>query len=170
MRRPDWLSITLITATALSLTYWLWSRTGEIILDFGNELYTAWQLSQGKTLYRDVAYLYGPLSPTLNAAVMRFFGPSLATILIANLIILILTTALLYRLLTFMASSLAATTATIFFLCIFALSAPTRLTNYNFLTPYAHQITHGFLLCLAAIWCVDWFYRRRSRLRGYAQN
>ena len=93
---------------------------------------------------------------------MRFFGPSLATILIANLIILILTTALLYRLLTFMASSLAATTATIFFLCIFALSAPTRLTNYNFLTPYAHQITHGFLLCLAAIWCVDWFYRRRS--------
>ncbi len=90
---------------------------------------------------------------------MRFFGPSLATILFTNLLILLLTTALLYRLLSIMASSFAATTATIFFLCIFALSAPTRLTNYNFLTPYAHQITHGFLLCLAAIWCVDWFFR-----------
>jgi hypothetical protein len=162
MRRPAWLPLTLILATTLSLTYWLWSRTGEIILDFGNELYTAWQLSQGKVLYRDVACLYGPLSPTLNAAVMRIFGPSLNTILTANLIILILTTLMLHQLLRIMSSALAAATGTIFFLCIFALSAPTRLTNYNFLTPYAHQITHGFLLCLAAIWCIDWFYRTRS--------
>ncbi|MGD0464861.1 MAG: glycosyltransferase family 39 protein [Tepidisphaeraceae bacterium] len=162
MRPAAWLPPTLILTTALSLSYWIWGHTGEILLDFGNELYTAWQLSQGKTLYRDVACLYGPLSPTLNAAIMRLFGPGLTTILIANLIILILTTALLYRLLCIMASSLAATTAAIFFLCIFALGAPTRLTNYNFLTPYAHQITHGFLLCLAVVWCIDWFYRRRS--------
>jgi 4-amino-4-deoxy-L-arabinose transferase-like glycosyltransferase len=162
MRPPAWLPPTLIATTGLSLAYWLWAHTGEILLDFGNELYVAWQLSQGKTLYRDIAYLFGPLSPTINATVMRLFGPGLTTILIANFIILILTTALLYRLLGIMASSLAATTATIFFLCIFALSAPTRLTNYNFLTPYAHPITHGFLLCLAAFWCVDWFYRRGS--------
>ncbi|MGD0540509.1 MAG: hypothetical protein ABSB33_03215, partial [Tepidisphaeraceae bacterium] len=143
MRPPAWLPPTLIATTGLSLAYWLWAHTGEILLDFGNELYVAWQLSQGKTLYRDIAYLFGPLSPTINATVMRLFGPGLTTILIANFIILILTTALLYRLLGIMASSLAATTATIFFLCIFALSAPTRLTNYNFLTPYAHPITHG---------------------------
>jgi hypothetical protein len=162
MRHPRWLPPALIATTLLSLTYWLWSRTGEILLDFGNELYIAWQLSQGKTLYRDIACLYGPLSPTINAAIMRLFGPSLSTLLITNLIILILTTALLYRLLSIMTTSLAATTATIFFLCMFALSAPTRLTNYNFLTPYAHQITHGFLLCLATLCCIDWYYRRRT--------
>jgi hypothetical protein len=160
MRHPRWLPPALTATTLLSLTYWLWSRTGEILLDFGNELYIAWQLSQGKTLYRDIACLYGPLSPTINAAIMRLFGPSLSTLLITNLIILILATALLYRLLSIMASPLAATTATIVFLCMFALSAPTRLTNYNFLTPYAHQITHGLLLCLATLCCIDWFYRR----------
>jgi hypothetical protein len=162
MRHSRWLPPALIATTLLSLTYWLWSHTGEILLDFGNELYTAWQLSQGKTLYRDIACLYGPLSPTINAAIIRLFGPNLNTLLVTNLFILILTTALLYRLLSIMTTSLAATTATIFFLCMFALSAPTRLTNYNFLTPYAHQITHGFLLCIATLCCIDWYYRRRT--------
>lgn len=163
MRSRAWLPPVLIAAIGASLCYWIWSRTGEILLDFGNELYTAWQLSQGKLLYRDIAYPYGPLSPTINATVMRLFGPSLTTILTANLFVLILTTAVLYRLLRIIAGAFTATTATIFFLCIFALSAPTRLTNYNFLTPYSHPIIHGFLLCLGAISCLDWFYRRRSR-------
>ncbi|HEX4054994.1 MAG TPA: glycosyltransferase family 39 protein [Tepidisphaeraceae bacterium] len=163
MRSRAYFPPILIFAVGASLCYWLWSRTGEILLDFGNELYTAWQLSQGKVLYRDIAYPYGPLSPTINATVMRVFGPSLTTILTANLFVLILTTALLYRLLRIIAGPFTATVATICFLCIFALSTPTRLTNYNFLTPYSHPIIHGFLLCLGTIACLDWFYRRRSQ-------
>ena len=157
-------SAALITAVGGSLAWWIWGRTGEILLDFGGQLYIAWQISSGKVLYRDVASVYGPLSPCLNAALMKIFGPSLNVVLTANLIVLSVTISVLYFLLRNMSGALAATGAVICFLCIFALSAPTKLTNYNFLTPYAHEMTHGFLLCLAAIACIEWFFRKQTVL------
>lgn len=145
-----------------ALSFWLWGRTGELLIDFGNELYVSWQLSTGRVLYRDVQSIYGPLSPNFNALMMRLFGPGLATILFANLLVLIAVVVLLYPLLRAISSAWTAFSATIFFLVVFALSAPIPMANYNFLTPYTHAITHGFLLCLGAIWCVDWFFRRGS--------
>ena len=46
---------------------WTWRKWPDVLPDFGRELYAAWQLSAGKTLYTDVAYFKGPLSPFLNA-------------------------------------------------------------------------------------------------------
>jgi hypothetical protein len=157
-----WLPPILISAVAAALCCSIWGKTGEILLDFGNDLYTAWQVSQGKVLFRDVACIYGPLSPNINALVMRVAGPQLNAILGANLVILILTTGLVYWLLRVISPTLAALPATIFFLCVFALNSPTKITNYNFLTPYSHQITHGFALTLGVIACLDRFQRRRS--------
>jgi len=161
-------STLLIAAVAGSLACWIWGHTGEILLDFGGQLYIAWQVSIGKVLYRDVSSVYGPLSPCLNAIVMKLFGPSLNVILTANLIILGFITAILYFLLRAMSSTFSTTVATIFFLSVFALSAPTRLANYNFLTPYAHEMTHGFLLCLAAIACIEWFSHKQTLLPVFA--
>jgi hypothetical protein len=157
-----WLHWVVIIVFGASLCFQIWGRTGEIILDFGNELYVSWQLSVGKVLFRDVAYLYGPLSPTVNAAVMKLLGPGLDSILYANLLVLCLTTALLHWLLRSMAGLWTALIGTLFFLGVFALAATARITNYNFLTPYAHGATHGFLLCLGMIACVDLFHRRGS--------
>jgi hypothetical protein len=47
--------------------WWTWRKWPDVLPDFGRELYAAWQLSAGKTLYTDVAYFKGPLSPYLNA-------------------------------------------------------------------------------------------------------
>ena len=141
---------------------WLWRRTGELLVDFGNELYVAWQLSQGRVLYRDVAYVYGPLPPYLNAFLMRLFGPRLEVILLANAAVLAIVVVLLYRVLRNIAGTLPALTATSLFLIYFAFSCAARITNYNFLTPYSHAMTQGFALCLGIVFCLDRFARSGS--------
>jgi hypothetical protein len=160
--REIWLPIFLTTSVGVFLTCSIWAKTGDILGDFGNEQYVAWQISQGKILFRDVAYLYGPLSPDFNGLIAHLAGNQLDVILTANLVVLILTTALLYRLLRVISGMIAALTATIFFLFIFALNCPTKITNYDFLTPYSHSITHGFLLTLGVIACLYRFRRTRS--------
>jgi len=70
-----WLPAALISAVGVLLCYSIWGKTGDIIGDFGNDRYIVWQVCQGKLLYRDIACVYGPLSPTFNALVMRIAGP-----------------------------------------------------------------------------------------------
>ena len=43
------------------LTVWSWLKWPDPLIDFGRELYTPWQLSSGKVLYRDVKrHVVGP--------------------------------------------------------------------------------------------------------------
>jgi hypothetical protein len=122
--------------------------------DFGDELYFDWQVSRGQVIGRDLVYTFGPLSLWFNAVLMRLVSPSVNVILIANLLILILIALLLYRLLLEAFGELAAFAGMAFFLGVFAFGSGTYAYNYNFLTPYSHGATHGFLFCLAAIHCI----------------
>src|SRR6267143_268124 len=54
-----------------------WQRWGNPLVDSGRELNVPLRLAHGEILYSDVGYLYGPLSPYLNALLYRFFHPSL---------------------------------------------------------------------------------------------
>jgi 4-amino-4-deoxy-L-arabinose transferase-like glycosyltransferase len=145
----------------LAISIW---RNADLTGDFGDELYFAWQLSRGRVFGRDLVYTLGPLSPWINALWMKLFGPSLNVILAANLAVLILVAALLYRLLLEAFDEVAAAAAVAFFLPVFALGSATYGFSYNFLTPYSHSITHGLLICLAMIHCLLAFHRG-GRLR-----
>src|SRR5436190_23730318 len=73
---PKWLDpLAIGCAMAIMLT-WSWGSWPDPLIDFGRELYTPWQLSQGKVLYRDVASFYGPLSPYVNVVWFKLFGVS----------------------------------------------------------------------------------------------
>lgn len=160
-RKLQWIEWLLLLGLGAALCTWEWGRVGDIYGDFGGELCEFWQVSLGRVLYRDVAYQFGPLSVYFNALWMRLLGPRPATVLAANLLVLFLTVVLLYRLLRVMASPGCAWVATMFFLPMFAFSSITSITNYNFLTPYKHGLTHGLLLCLAMIECLRQFHHRR---------
>src|SRR5207249_5471400 len=43
-------------------------------VDSGREIYVAAAVAQGKMLYRDVWYLYGPGAPYFNGLLFRIFG------------------------------------------------------------------------------------------------
>ena len=64
----------LHAATFAGLLAWSWRKWPDPLVDFGRELYVPWQITEGQVLFRDVASLFGPLSPYLNALWFRLFG------------------------------------------------------------------------------------------------
>jgi hypothetical protein len=51
-----------------------WATWGDLTIDCGREMYVPAVLSEGKMLYRDVWYLYGPAGPYVNSFLFRLFG------------------------------------------------------------------------------------------------
>src|SRR5207253_6277955 len=75
-----------------------WRKWPDPLIDFGQQLYNAWQLSNGAVLYRDVSCLYGPLSQYFNAAIFWMFGPGLIVLALANVAIFVAISTSIYLL------------------------------------------------------------------------
>ena len=151
-----------ITATFLVLTVWTWRKWPDILVDFGRELYVPWQLTTGKTLYSDLAYFNGPFSPYLNALWFSVFGVSFTTIIFCNLAILAFTTGMIYRMFSAACDRLTGTACCVVFLCVFGFGQLTETGNYNFVSPYSHELTHGIALSTGMILCL-WSYSLKPR-------
>jgi hypothetical protein len=140
-----------ITAAIIAMLTWTWRTWPDPLVDYGRELYIAWQLSLGKVLFRDVAYYDGPLAPYSNALLIKIFGASLVPILIANFLIFVATLFLLYKLVERISGRFAATTGTVVVVAICGFGRMTVCGNYNWMAPYSHQLTYGFFLSLACL-------------------
>src|SRR5437773_9136736 len=92
------IGLTLVAIAMIAMLIFTWRCWPDPIADFGRELYVPWQLAQGKSLYRDIAYFNGPLSPYFNSLLFRVFGASLMTLAWANIAILTVTVMMLHRL------------------------------------------------------------------------
>jgi hypothetical protein len=134
------------------MLWWTWATWPDPWVDFGRELYTPWVLSRGKVLYRDIAWFNGPLSAYVNAAWFRIAGVSLRSLVLLNLAILIGLASLIFVLFEAMATRLAALAVTAIFLIVFAFGEYADVGNYNYLTPYSHELVHGVVLSLLALW------------------
>ena len=137
----------LVCATIFFVTT-SWRKWSDPLIDFGEQLYSAWQLSQGAVLYRDVDLPYGPLSQYFNAVIFRVFGPGLIVLAIANLVVFAGICASIYALFRQSWGTLAAWSSTLIFISVFGFSYFVDLGNYNYAAPYAHETTHGMLICL----------------------
>lgn len=146
-----WVAGGTLVAAAAALLWTSWRRWPHFLVDFGRELYVPWRLSEGDMLYADLAYFNGPLSPHLNSAAFRLFGPGLTTLVLLNLAILLTVLVLIYMLLVRLGGHLAATIGGLFFLVVFALGDLAGIGNYNFVAPYSHEMTHGTLLSMAVL-------------------
>ena len=60
--------------------YATWATWGWLTADCGREMYVPLVLSEGKTLYKDIWYLYGPAAPYFNSYLYRLFGVHLNTL------------------------------------------------------------------------------------------
>jgi len=155
-------AFTLAIATGALL--WLsWRKWNHFLIDIGRELYTPWQLAEGKTLFADVSYFNGPLSPYLNALAFRLFGTGLTTLFAVNLVVMLAVLALLYFVLLRLEGRWTATVGGLFFLVVFSLADLTGLGNYNFIAPYSHEMTHGILLSVGLLATLLGFLERNER-------
>jgi hypothetical protein len=66
--------LVLLWAVKLFTTWGAW---GNLTIDSGHEMYVPLMLAQGKVLYRDVWFMYGPAAPYFNSILFRLFGSQL---------------------------------------------------------------------------------------------
>ncbi len=146
-----WAGLAGLWGLQLLLLLVTWGRWPDLIIDFGRELYVPWQMSEGRVLYRDLAYFNGPLSPLCHAALFRCFGADFRVLVATNSLVLAGVVALLYFNLTRLFSLRTSLATLCVFLLLFAYGHTYGIGNFNFLSPYSHEMTHGFALCLAAL-------------------
>src|SRR4030095_8675686 len=146
-----WAGPITIALAGIAMTVWTWQTWADVLVDFGREVYVPWQLTEGKVLYRDIAYFNGPLSPYLNSIWFRLFGTSILTLAICNLVILTALVCLMYVTLTQVTGRLGAAAACLLLLVVFSFGQLLHIGNFNFVCPYAHEMTHGIVFSVTAI-------------------
>jgi len=135
------LSASFVVGLAIS-----WERWGNPLVDCGREMNQPLRLLRGEMLYSDVRHIYGPLSPYLNAALYRIFGPSLNVLYADGIVSAILILALVYwlaRQVMGRAPS-AAATLSVMWLCAFKQAG-------NYILPYSYSALHGCAFGLASL-------------------
>jgi len=146
-----------------------WRRSGDAIVDFPRQAYTAWRLAEGDLLYRDVSCVYGPWPHMVETIGFQIFGPGLDVIFALNLAVAALCTGLYFACLSAGSDRVAALAGTSAFLVIsvFSQAGPlSHFTNYNFVTPYCSQVTWGFLGLLLIIWGLPHLSPKRLGVAG----
>ena len=159
----QWAGPGLIAVVFLALTIWSWRKWPDLLVDFGQQLYVPWQLAEGKYLYKDIAFLHGPFSQHLNALWFRIFGVSLSVLIFINLAVLAGLTALIYRIIRLFGDRLTATTVCLTFLSVFGFSQYVGIGNYNYVTPYNQEATHGVALTAAMVLLLSRYLTRGGR-------
>ncbi|HWR96979.1 MAG TPA: hypothetical protein VN317_01010 [Candidatus Methanoperedens sp.] len=151
----------------VALFCWTWRKWPDPQIDFGQQLYLGWQLSSGKLLQQDIFWPFGPFSQYVLAGWFRVAGVSVMSLVWFNVLVLTAIVAMVYRLVLAMADRTAATAAGLVFVGVFAFGQYAVISNYNYLTPYAEDATHGMAISLAALLLV-WRYGRTGGRRCVA--
>jgi len=156
-----WAGPLTVAATFAALLLWSFGRWTDPQVDFGRELYVPWQLAQGAVLYRDIGAIYGPLSQYVNAAWFAAFGPGLWVLIVLNAMVFAALLILLYRLAVHVAGRVSATVSCLLVVSLSGFGQYDSTANFNFMTPYAHEATHGLLLAFAGLACLRAFLARQ---------
>jgi hypothetical protein len=72
-----YVALLLLTALWAVQVFATWAAWGNLTIDSGHEMYIPALLAQGKVLYRDVWFPYGPAAPYFNSYLFRMFGVNL---------------------------------------------------------------------------------------------
>lgn len=124
-----------------------WHKWGSLTIDCGREMYIPAALSQGKRLYFDLWYPYGPLVPYWNAALFRVFGIHLSVLYTSGIAIVAVITLTLYSLSRiFLPVWLSFTAAFVFLVQAFQLSI------FNYALPYSYPAAYGAMFSTALLW------------------
>jgi 4-amino-4-deoxy-L-arabinose transferase-like glycosyltransferase len=138
--------VVLIAASFIFALAVSWQRWGNPLVDCGREMNQPLRLANGEMLYSEVRHIYGPLSPYVNAALYRVFGPSLNVLYADGVFTAIIILALVYWLSRQLMGRMPATAATlsVMWLCAFKQAG-------NYILPYSYGALHGCALGLATL-------------------
>jgi hypothetical protein len=142
-----WLALAVIVAIWAARVYTTWETWGSLTIDCGREMYVPAVLAQGKTLYRDVWYMYGPVAPYLNSLLYRLFGIRLEVLYWAGSLSALASAMLLFLVGKRMSSRLAGFTA-----AIVVLLQSFHAWHFSFPLPYSFASVYGALIACLFLW------------------
>jgi len=151
-----------IVCSGIAMCKISWLKWPDLIIDFGRQAYIPWRLSEGDILYRDIWYIYGPISSYLHAFLFYIFEPQLIVIFIFNIAITCLLAFVIYRLFHFIGTPLSATVCTLAFIILFAFAQNIMIGSHNFISSYIYDLTHGIILSFLAVHQFMKFARTRD--------
>ena len=146
----NWKTLSGLAALVVIWAAWFygtWETWGWLTSDSGREIYVPAALSQGKTLYRDIWYLYGPLAPYLNSFLFRIFGIHLNVLYWAGSLAALGCAILLYSAGMRMSSALAGWTA-----AAVVLTQSFHHSLFSFPLPYSFASAYGCLTACLFLW------------------
>jgi hypothetical protein len=135
----------LLTLIALcSLT---WRKWGYLPIDSGREMYVPAAIREGRRLYFDLQYPYGPLIPYWHAALFRLFGIHLGVLIGAGFSVAGITTLLLYSI------SRVFLPVWLSFAAVFAfLLQAFQVDLFNYILPYSYPAAYGSMFSVLLVW------------------
>jgi hypothetical protein len=169
-RKDGFFAGAVIGAIFAMLAFKTWLKWPDLLVDFGAQIYMPWQISTGAVLYRDVNYLAGgPLSQYYHGLLFKIFGVSFLTLVLSNLVVVVLLTAVIYLCFYRWANQLIAITACVSVLVVFAFPEYTMEGIFNYITPYSAEVVHGLALSVLAVALLArWFETENPQVAGAA--
>ena len=156
----------IIAAFAHNLFY-SWLKWGDVLVDCGRELDVAQQLSEGRRLYVDMRYWFGPLAPWIDGMLFGIFGAHTGVLMASGIVCAAVTCIILYRLTRQFASRTCATCVAVLFLYACAFAHLVKNGIFNFVLPYGQCATYGILVCLLSVFFLI-RYLKKERRRDFA--
>jgi len=148
----NWKTLGGLAALVVIWAAWMygtWENWGWLTADCGREMYVPTVLSEGKTLYRDIWYLYGPLGPYWNSFLFKIFGVHLSVLYWAGSLSALGSALLLYFAGMRMSSALAGWTA-----AALMLTQSFHHSLFSFPLPYSFAAVYGCLTACLFLWFV----------------
>jgi hypothetical protein len=148
----NWKTLGGLAALVVIWVAWMygtWGTWGWLTADSGREMYVPTVLSEGKTLYRDIWYLYGPLAPYWNSFLFRIFGVHLSVLYWAGSLSALGSAILLYLSGMRMSSALAGWTAG-----AVVLTQSFQHSLFSFPLPYSFASVYGCLTACVFLWFI----------------
>jgi len=127
--------------------YGTWAHWGNLTADCGREMYVPTVLSEGKTLYRDVWFNFGPAAPYFNSVLFRIFGIHLNVLYWAGSLATLGSAIFLYLAGMELSSCLAGWTAAAVLLC-----ESFHPSVFSFPLPYSFASVYGCLVTCLFLW------------------
>lgn len=149
-RTRNWLPWVWLAVVYLLLVAVSWKRWVNPIVDCGREMYLPWQIAEGKMLYRDLFFMYGPLVPYWHALLFKVLGVHLNVLYAVGLTLVALQAGLIFVIARRLLSTTFALLAPMLFMTQFAF----RPTLGNLVFPYSFNAEYASVLNLIALWLV----------------
>lgn len=158
-----WGAILTVGASLAFLLHLSWLRWGDLIIDSGRELYVPAALAQGKVLYRDIFYIYGPFSPYFNALLYLLGGVHVRTAALGGFAALLIIGGFVYGLSRIYLGRWLSLFTLLSFLALFPFGHYSTAPIFNYLIPYSYPAVHVLLFSLGALYCFHHYLEGGAR-------